>query len=231
MAAHWEPNCEPQRSLWMLNALQSSQTTVADEFFLEVQPNLTSVKHIPLIFNIKAFLSSEPSRRQNGAVLLTLRLCWFPVSSSELSHVRYGSRDRSISGVGPYPRGSVLSCAEAALWANKITLMNRGGLVYSPCQGTLGVTDCQKRGELWRRDVTLRYPERWTEKRKSNQGACEPKGHCGWNKQDSELDSTLYLLKTHVKQNNCCLQRTLDLMTCFDLELCTFDILETDTYI
>lgn len=59
----------------MLNALQSSQTTVADEFFLEVQPNLTSVKHIPLIFNIKAFLSSEPSRRQNGAVLLTLRLC------------------------------------------------------------------------------------------------------------------------------------------------------------
>lgn len=136
--------------------------------------------------------------------------------------------------MGPYPCGSVLAWAEAALWANKITLMNRGGLVYSPCQGTLGVTDCQKRGELWRRDVTLRYTERWTEKRKSNQGACEPKGHCGWNKWDSELNSTLYLPKTHVigfwKQYNCCLERTLlDLMTCFDLELRTFDILETKT--
>lgn len=194
------------------------------------------MKHISSFYNINTFLSSEPSRTQNGAVLLTLRLCWFPVSSSELSRVRYGNRDHSISGVGPYPRGSGLSCAEAALWANKITLMNRGGLVYSPCQGTLGVTDCQKRGELWRRDVTLRYPEGWTEKRKSNQGACEPKGHCGWNKQDSELNRTLYLPKTHVigfwKQDNCCLQRTLlGLITCFDLELSTFYILETQTLI
>lgn len=112
--------------------------------------------------------------------------------------------------------------------------MNRGGPVYSPCQGTLGVTDCQKRGELWRRAVTLRYPERGTENRKSNKGACEPKGHWGWNKRDSELNSTLYLPKTHGigfrKLDNCCLQRTLlDLITCFDLELCTFDILETQT--
>lgn len=58
-------------------------------------------------------------------------------------HLRHENGDHNISSAGLYPCGSVLSCTDAALWANKITLMNRGRLVYSQCQGTLGVTHCQ----------------------------------------------------------------------------------------
>lgn len=39
-----------------------------------------------------------------------------------------------------YPYGSAMSSVDTALWANKITLMNIGRLVYSSSQGTLGVT-------------------------------------------------------------------------------------------
>lgn len=117
-----------------------------------------------------------------------------------------------ISGAGRCPCGSRPSRADAALWTNKITLMNRGGLVYSPCQGTLGVTDCQKREQLWRWDMTPRYPEGWNEKRKSNHGF--------ENQRDSEINSTLYLQKTPLFfGNNWCLQRIVsDLMAGFDLE-------------
>lgn len=85
---------------------------------------------------------------------------------------RHENRDHNISSMGLYSCGSVLSCTDIALWANKITLMNRGRLVYSLCQGTLRVTHGQWGGETLEMKCSSQVSE--AIKRKLIQSFCKP---------------------------------------------------------